>query len=164
MAGQTADETMDQLVAAVNARDLDRALALYHRDGTFVPERGKLATGIEEIRAAWTELFASKPELAIPQHETVESGDIALYSTKWTLSLTGPDGAPVKMTGKRGVVLRRQPDRTWLIAIENPGPISKRMSPVIAAYNGGFHISEERRHGSGRAMNVEMGGGRTSSL
>ena len=110
MAGQTPNETMDQLVAAVNARDLDKALTLYHPEGTFVPESGKLATGLEAIRAAWTELLKSKPTLTIPRHETVESGDIALYSTKWTLSLTGPDGAPVSMTGKGGVVLRRQPD------------------------------------------------------
>jgi ketosteroid isomerase-like protein len=64
-------------------------------------------------------VFASKGTLTI-RHETVSSGDIALYSTKWTLSLMGPDGSPVKMNGKGGVVLRRQPDGQWLIAIENP--------------------------------------------
>jgi uncharacterized protein (TIGR02246 family) len=119
MAGQTPDETMDQLVTAVNARDLEGALALYHPEGTFVPERGRLAIGIEAIRAAWTELFKSKPTLTI-RHETVESDGLALYSTKWTLSVTGPDGSPVNMAGKGGVVLRRQPDGQWLIAIENP--------------------------------------------
>jgi hypothetical protein len=43
MAGQTPDETRDQLVAAVNARDLEKPLTLTHPEETFLPERGKLA-------------------------------------------------------------------------------------------------------------------------
>jgi uncharacterized protein (TIGR02246 family) len=57
MVGKTADERMDQLVAAVNAADLEKALALYEPEGTFVPERGKPATGLTAIRAPWTEFL-----------------------------------------------------------------------------------------------------------
>ena len=33
---------------------------------------------------------------------------------------TGPNGMTVEMAGKSSDVLRRQPDGTWLIAVDNP--------------------------------------------
>lgn len=120
MPKQHPDETMNQLFDAINAGDVERALTLYHPDGTFIPEPGKWATGIDAIRDAWSGLVASKTKVVIERHETVEAGDVALYSTRWSLSSTGPDGAAIRTNGKGAVVLRREPDGKWLIAIENP--------------------------------------------
>jgi len=120
MAGKTPEETMHQLIAAFNAGDVDKALSLYHPDGVFVTEPGKLAAGIAEVRAAFDEFVATKPALTIEAHETVQAGDIALYCTRWSLSATGPGGSPVSQTGTGVVVLRQRTDGIWLVAIENP--------------------------------------------
>lgn len=120
MPGTTPEDTMRQLITAFNAGDVDGALSLYHPDATFVSEPGSPASGTSAIRAALTGFLASKPALTIESHETIEAGDVALYRTRWSVSLTRPDGSIVRKTGKGAVVLRRQPDGTWVIAVEHP--------------------------------------------
>jgi uncharacterized protein (TIGR02246 family) len=120
VAAKTPAETMRQLIAAFNAGDLEAALALYHHDAVFVAEPGKPAAGLEAIRAEMSAFLATRPTLTIEGHDTVEAGDVALHCTRWSLSNTGPDGSVVKRTGRGAVVLRRQPDGTWLVAVENP--------------------------------------------
>lgn len=120
MAAKTPTDTMRQLIAAFNAGDVDGALSLYHPDATFVPEPGKSATGLHAIRGALDGFLASKPTLTIEAHDTVEAGDVALYCTRWSLSSTGPDGSVVRRTGRGAVVLRRQRDGIWVVAVENP--------------------------------------------
>ena len=49
-----------------------------------------------------------------------QSGDLAVVTAKWDLSMTGPDGKPVNMTGQSVEVVRRQPDGRWLFVIDLP--------------------------------------------
>jgi len=52
-----------------------------------------------------------------------QSGDIAVLTAKWDLSMTGPDGKPANMTGQSAEVVRKQPDGRWLFVIDLPfGP------------------------------------------
>lgn len=120
MVAKTPTDTMQRLIAAINAGDVEGALSLYHPDATFVSEPGKSATGREAIRGALGDFLATRPTLAIESHDTVEAGDVALHCTRWSLRDTGPDGSPVRRTGRGAVVLRRQPSGVWLIAVENP--------------------------------------------
>ena len=120
MPATTPTETMRQLIAAFNAGDVDAALALYHRDATIVFEPGRPASGLAAIRAALDGFLASKPTLTIEGQETVEAGDVALCCTRWSLTSAGLDGSVARRTGRGAVVLRRQPDGTWLVAVENP--------------------------------------------
>ncbi|MGH8887349.1 MAG: YybH family protein [Egibacteraceae bacterium] len=50
----------------------------------------------------------------------VHGPDVALVRSDWTLHGAAPDGCPVEMRGSAGDVVRRQPDGTWLLAIDNP--------------------------------------------
>jgi uncharacterized protein (TIGR02246 family) len=120
MPGQNPHETLNQLIDAINAGDVQRALTCYHPDGVFIPEPGKWVTEIDAIHDAWTGLVASKTRVVIESHEAIEAGDVALYCTRWSLSGTGPDGTAIAISGRGAVVLRRAPDGKWLIAIENP--------------------------------------------
>jgi len=38
----------------------------------------------------------------------------------WSFQGTGPDGAPVTLTGQNADVLRRQSDGSWRFVIDNP--------------------------------------------
>ena len=49
-----------------------------------------------------------------------EASDLALVTTEWSFSGTGPDGNPVDMVSKSADVLRHQADGTWRFVIDNP--------------------------------------------
>jgi len=108
------------VIEALNAGDVEAAVALYERDATFVPEPGKLAAGQEAIREAINGFLALKPRLTIEVTQVVESGDLALLASSWTLKGTAPDGTPIEMASHSAEVVRRQPDGTWKFVIDNP--------------------------------------------
>ena len=108
------------VIEAINAGDVEAALALYEPDATFAPEPGKAATGLEAIREVLNGFLALKPRLTIEVPQVVQSGDLALLSSRWTLKGTGPDGAPVELAGQGAEVVRRQADGTWRFVIDNP--------------------------------------------
>jgi uncharacterized protein (TIGR02246 family) len=114
-------EDVDLLVIeALNAGEVEAALALYERDATFVPEPGKLAAGLEAIREALNQFLAYKPRLTIEVSQVAESGDLALLCSSWTLKGTAPDGSAVELAGQGAEVVRRQADGTWKFVIDNP--------------------------------------------
>jgi len=104
-----------------NAADLDGLLALYEPNATLVPQPGQAASGAEAIREALGGFLDLK--LAFDWVETrpaIRAGDLALLHSRWTLSGTGPDGSPLNLSGTTADVVCRQPDGTWLLAIDNP--------------------------------------------
>ncbi|MFO1501370.1 MAG: SgcJ/EcaC family oxidoreductase [Verrucomicrobiota bacterium] len=120
MSRETPQETMRELVSAINAHDAETAISLYLPDAVFLPEPGKPARGLTEIRACLNELFQLKPHLTIERHACVEAGDVALYWTAWALRTASPNGSTHQMNGRGAVILRQSAGRTWAIAIENP--------------------------------------------
>jgi ketosteroid isomerase-like protein len=61
-----------------------------------------------------------KVTITTEMYKIIQTGDIVLYNSKWSAVGTAPDGAPLKMGGTSSVVLHRQVDGRWLIAIDNP--------------------------------------------
>lgn len=120
MGGKTPLETVERLTTAINEGDVDRALAMYEPTGVLVPEPGSVAAGTEAIRRSLQGFISLSPKLTSLASEVIDSGDIVLYCSNWTLSGTAPDGSPVEMGGTSSDVLRRQSDGRWLIAIDNP--------------------------------------------
>jgi ketosteroid isomerase-like protein len=114
----TPGDTLEALVAARGRRDLKAALAYYEPTATVVLQPGKTASGIGAIRA----FIEGTMELPIVFGDRVciESGDLALHVSGWTVTL--PDNAEhgERVTGRTADVLRRQSDGSWLIVIDNP--------------------------------------------
>ena len=46
--------------------------------------------------------------------------NIALVHANWEMTGTAPEGSPINTGGKSADVMRRQPDETWLVLIDNP--------------------------------------------
>jgi ketosteroid isomerase-like protein len=92
-----------------NAGDVDGLVALYEPDAVLAFPPGSLATGHAEIRKVYEQFVAAAPVL-LPgrQHTALVAGDLALTST----TLTNGD-----VTVE---VARRQPDGTWLWAVDQP--------------------------------------------
>ena len=120
MAARKPEDCDNLLIEALNTGDLEAAVACYEPDASFVVEPGKVVTGHAAIREVLESWLALKPKLTI-EANAVQSGDVALLRSKWTLKGTGSDdGKPVEMSGNGTEVVRRQTDGSWLFIIDNP--------------------------------------------
>ena len=54
------------------------------------------------------------------RREFVEGAEITLHLSEWTLTGVGSDGEPIDWSGRTCDVLRKQSDRGWLVALDNP--------------------------------------------
>ena len=95
MTARTPAQANHQVIAAINAGDIEAALALYEPGATFVAEPGKPVTGTAAIREVMAGFLSMKPSMTIEVPIVVEAGDTALMHSHWTLKGTGPDGSPV---------------------------------------------------------------------
>jgi uncharacterized protein (TIGR02246 family) len=110
-------ERFSELLAA---GDLDAMVELYEPDATFAPQPGETVTGRGAIRTALTGFLAVKPRMTGQIEKVLCAGDTALVANRWSLSGTAPDGAPVRMAATSADVLRRRPDGSWGIVIDDP--------------------------------------------
>jgi uncharacterized protein (TIGR02246 family) len=103
-----------------SAKDADALVALYEPDAAFTPQPGQVVKGHAAIREAIGGFLALDAEFEMQPGNVIETGDIALLISKWTLKGTDPTGAPVDLSGQTADVVRRQADGTWLLVIDNP--------------------------------------------
>ena len=61
-----------------------------------------------------------KGKLDLKVTRVLEASDLALVTTVWSFTGTGPGGEPVKLASKSADVLRRQADGSWRFVIDNP--------------------------------------------
>jgi uncharacterized protein (TIGR02246 family) len=112
--------TVVRLSEAINRGDLEAAVGLYEPNAVLVAQPGQLARGLAAIRDAMQGFIALRPTLSTATSQVIESGDVALYLGRWSLSGVAPDGGAVTMGGDSSDVLRRQADGRWLIVLDNP--------------------------------------------
>ncbi|MEN9646412.1 MAG: hypothetical protein RL238_3081 [Actinomycetota bacterium] len=115
--------TMLMKLFAARAASGDPAglLDLYELDAVFEPAPRVLLRGHDEIAPALVELTATRPAIEYAgEPEVVIVDDIALVSNTWTLTATLPDGTVVRQGGLSADVVRRQPDGSWLVLIDQP--------------------------------------------
>lgn len=113
-------DAVTRFINAMNNGDLATALSFYEPGATLVAQPGTVATGTSALREALARFVALKPTLTSDAHQIVEAGDVALFCSRWSLRGTDPAGNPVQMSGRSSDILRRQPDGSWLIALDNP--------------------------------------------
>lgn len=113
-------DAVAQFVDAMNQGDLETALSFYEPQASFVVEPGVVVNGILAIRKALAEMVALKPTLSTESQQVVETGDLALYCSRWNMRGTDPAGNVVQLNGCSADILRRQPKGDWRIALDNP--------------------------------------------
>ena len=103
------------------AGDVDAIVDLYEAGACFVTETRELRTGRDAIREAFVDFAAAKPRLRSNIVLTLRNGnDLAVLYIDWTMTVAGPDGKPIEMTGKAIETVCRQGDGTWRFAIDDP--------------------------------------------
>jgi uncharacterized protein (TIGR02246 family) len=111
---------IEQFSHLLNGGDLDALVGLYEPDAAFVPQPGVVLRGRDAIRDALEGFVALSPTITGEIQGVVETGGVALVVNSWRLEGTGPDGSPVEMAGMSADVIRRQPDGSWRVLIDDP--------------------------------------------
>jgi len=105
----------------VSAGDLDKVVALYEENASFVQHDGHVAHGHAAIRQALSRLVAMRPKLRLDVVKVVAgAGDLAVVYNDWAILATDPDGKPRERAGKAIEVMRRQSDGSWRVVIDDP--------------------------------------------
>lgn len=120
MENEQIHSVIDANNAAVAAGDLEAVMATFEPTGALVGQPGMVAEGPAALRGAFEGFMGIKPQITITGQEIVQAGDIALHSTTWDMKGAAPDGSVIEQSGFSVVVLRKQADGQWLIAIDNP--------------------------------------------
>jgi uncharacterized protein (TIGR02246 family) len=106
---------------AYNSGDVDALVELYEPDAMVFPQPGNAVTGRDAIREALVPFVALGGQIHMRTAAVIENGDLAVAYSDWSLTGgTDPDGNPVNMEARSTDVMRRQPDRSWLDAIDDP--------------------------------------------
>ncbi len=116
-------EECDQLLfETIDTGDLDAALDLYEQDAVFVVAPGHVVTGHAAIREVLQGMLAAGGAGKIESVTSVTSADgsVAFTRTKGSATQPGPDGKPVTVHFHSMEVVRKQPDGTWRIVIDDP--------------------------------------------
>jgi ketosteroid isomerase-like protein len=122
MPATTAEEIHRLFRNAFNRGDADALLDLYEDGAVFVAQPGApLARGPAGVREAIQAFLGMNGTFSIERTDVVAAEDVAIVYSTWTLKGgSGPNGNPIDLAGQTTDVVRRQPDGTWLFAIDNP--------------------------------------------
>jgi uncharacterized protein (TIGR02246 family) len=112
--------TVEFFSELLGAGRLDGLLELYEEDATFVPAPGRVVSGRRSIREELEQLVAMSPRLSGRVERVLRAGDTALVAYRWQLEATAPDGTPIRQGGLSEDVLRRRPDGSWGVIIDDP--------------------------------------------
>ena len=98
-----------------NNHDVDSVMALYGPDTTMLLQDGSELHGADAIRESLEALFGVPGHMAMRTRYVVESGDRALLSSEWTLTV----GDEV-MSAVTAEVAQRDEDGGWRYVIDHP--------------------------------------------
>jgi uncharacterized protein (TIGR02246 family) len=120
MITQTPLATIELLDEAFNRGDIEAVLDFYEDEAVIVAEPNRLVTGKAAIRATYEWIFANIRGVA-RQDKThvIETGDIALFTSRWSFTGTLLNGEPASRESYASVVLRRRADGRWRIVVDN---------------------------------------------
>jgi uncharacterized protein (TIGR02246 family) len=107
--------TTMELLAAVNASDPIRVLAIWAHNGVLMPPHQASVHGRVAIDEYFRALFSRRTfRFAFTSSEIQVAGDVAFERVTYTVSAWPSEGgAAVHDMGKGLHVYRRQPDATW---------------------------------------------------
>ena len=93
----TPGEVLNSVVEGINTGDLDSLMTLYETDACFASQPGQLAKSPESVRQSLRSFIDLKGKLDLKVKKVLQTSGLALVTTEWLFSGTGPDGNPVYM-------------------------------------------------------------------
>lgn len=123
MSPRTPEQVHLMWLEAINAGDLESVMSLYEPEAAIVNPDGHLLGGLDAVRAVTEGLLSLGPRFELHVARVLQSGDLALLLSPWTLAGTA-DGVALTLAGSTTDVVRRQQDGTWRFIIDNPTGIA----------------------------------------
>jgi uncharacterized protein (TIGR02246 family) len=120
MSNVTPEETLRSIAEYINSGNVDSLMMLYESDACFASQPGQFIKGREGIRQSLQGFVDMQGKLESKIKRVFQASDLALVTSEWSFSGTGPDGNPVNLASIATDVLRQQPDGTWRVIIDNP--------------------------------------------
>ncbi len=121
MGATTPEEICALFKRYMAAGDIESLLSIYDPDVVFLNQSRETKRGRNELRQELLPLAAAKANFDFSIKQVIQSGDIALMHTEWTVS------SPKPMRSYAIEVARRQPDGTWCWLIGDPFTVSIHM-------------------------------------
>jgi len=109
-----------EMTEAFQEGRIARVMDSYLPGAAVAFEPGQPVADPDQMAAMFNGMAGLKPVFTYSGHEVIVSGDTALHIAPWTMTGTGPDGAPMEQTGLSVAVLHRQADGSWRMSIDNP--------------------------------------------
>jgi uncharacterized protein (TIGR02246 family) len=104
---------------AVAEKDPLEAVESLTDDAIVLPPGGDMVSGKDAIRSFYKRAFEDKAFAVNREPESVALvGDMAYTVGKYRAERTGPDGKKVSENGKYVLVWKKQPDKTWKVAVD----------------------------------------------
>jgi ketosteroid isomerase-like protein len=100
--------------------DIEALLSIYDPEAVFLNQSGEVKQGRQGLREELAPLASAKAIFDFSIKQIIESGDIALMHTQWTVS------SPQPMSVYAIEVARRQPDGAWCWLIGDPFTVGRR--------------------------------------
>jgi ketosteroid isomerase-like protein len=116
----TPEGTVERFSELLGQGRLDALLELYEEGATFVPEPGRAVSGRASIRGELERLVAMDPRMSGSVEQVLEADETALVAYRWRMEARTPDGTPIRQQGLSADVLRRRPDGSWGVIIDDP--------------------------------------------
>jgi len=103
--------------------DLDGVLSVYDAEVVFVNQTGESVTGRDALRHELMPFVSARAVFEFDVNHVVQSGDIALMHTAWTIAAPRELATYVYAIE----VARRQPDGTWRWLIGDPFTVRRNL-------------------------------------
>jgi uncharacterized protein (TIGR02246 family) len=105
---------------AINARDIEAALALWIEDAAILRPDGQAVRGREAIGEALHALVDSGASVEVDVAELYAAGDVAVAVGTLTIKGTDAKGASYAQRSQSVVIYSRGADGDWRLAIDAP--------------------------------------------
>jgi ketosteroid isomerase-like protein len=100
--------------------DIEALLSIYDPEAVFLNKSGEVKHGRQGLREELAPLASAKAIFDFSIKQIIQSGDIALMHTQWTVS------SPQPMSAYAIEVARRQPDGAWCWLIGDPFTVGRQ--------------------------------------
>ena len=110
--------------AALTAGDLEAAVTLYEPEAVLSWGPDRAAVGQGAIRQVLAEVMNMRLPLRCRTVNVLRAGNLALITGERSMRGTGPDGVAIALAGPATLIVRRQPDGTWLTVADEWNPLT----------------------------------------
>ena len=104
---------------ALNAKDLERLVAMYADDAVMVAPGNRIIRGKKDIRAFFVKTVKSVEKIKLDTVFRINYKDIVVFRSRYTVTYRTPEGKRVTQSTSGIEVEQKQKDGRWLFIVDH---------------------------------------------